>query len=294
VFNEDIVDKIQEWIDQMNEDYFPNIEDLKSKCFRKRVGLTMLKKGNYIDKNDPKYAVKLDYFKEKLKNEGIDEESKRYVMRLRFYSVVCHIILSLRRYQSAQKDKLRNARSDAYCDKVIKPIKIEEGSSEEEDKDELAKLKQRDGNNKNLEEEINEDIEMKELKNFELKHSQSKFSAQNVSGKFGEMMEDKKTGNVKAQEEKDGGDEGNDNFNFYGVVQNKNENQEDDKKEIKHKTDLNNFNRSAKNKKKEIFFKIMYVIYFPFVWFWKVTLPEFWVKKNFGIHHIIWGYCVSI
>ena len=37
---------------------------------------------------------------------------------------------------------------------------------------------------------------MKELKNFELKHSQSKFSAQNVSGKFGEMMEDKKTGNV--------------------------------------------------------------------------------------------------
>jgi len=294
VFNEDIVDKIQEWIDQMNEDYFPNIEDLKSKCFRKRVGLTMLKKGNYIDKNDPKYAVKLDYFKEKLKNEGIDEESKRYVMRLRFYSVVCHIILSLRRYQSAQKDKLRNARSDAYCDKVIKPIKIEEGSSEEEDKDELAKLKQRDGNNKNLEEEINEDIEMKELKNFELKHSQSKFSAQNVSGKFGEMMEDKKTGNVKAQEEKDGGDEGNDNFNFYGVVQNKNENQEDDKKEIKHKTDLNNFNRSAKNKKKEIFFKIMYVIYFPFVWFWKVTLPEFWVKKNFGIHHIIWGYVVSI
>merc|ERR1711976_602035 len=134
----------------------------------------------------------------------------------------------------------------------------------------------------------------KELKNFELKHSQSKFSAQNVSGKFGEMMEEKNKGNMKAQKEEDGSEQGYDNFNVYGVVQNKNDNLSDDKKDLKNQNDLNSINRSAKNKKKEIFFKVLFIIYFPFVLLWKVTLPEFWVKKNFGIHHIVWGYVVSI
>ena len=36
------------------------------------------------------------------------------------------------------------------------------------------------------------------------------------------------------------------------------------------------------------------VLYFPFVFLWTVTLPEFWIKKNFGLVSIAWGYIVCV
>jgi len=188
---------------------------------------------------------------------------------------------------------------------VIKAIKIEEGSSEEEE-DEFSKLKKREG--VPVGKVVNEEIEMKEFKAYEMKNRANQLGqGKSDTHRFGEYESEANsepnaksipTNNTQKPDvpkKEFAEDNVNDNFNHYGVVKQNQKNLTDqEKSKEKGYDDLNKIERTAKNKQKELFFKVVEIIYFPFVILWKVTLPEFWVKKNFGIHHIIWGYCVSI
>jgi hypothetical protein len=95
------------------------------------------------------------------------------------------------------------------------------------------------------------------------------------------------------EEDQDGNDEG---FSHYGVVQPNTTKGLSDLEKSKEKgfQEGQGIEHTTNNKNKECFLKVIEIIYFPLAIMWKVTLPEFWVKKNFGIHHIIWGYIVSI
>lgn len=203
---------------------------------------------------------------------------------------------------------MKNSREDAYKDKVIKPTDFKRDSEDSDGDDEFVKnVKKRDGIPVGKAE--NEDMEMKELKGISNKNGKGGGLNRNAatkqeSGRFAKFDTDMNSAghpppSKKAPEtgkndfEEDQLDQG---FSHYGVVQpnlSKGVSEVEKSKE-KGFTDGQGIERTTKNKNKEIFLKVIYVMYFPLAIMWKVTLPEFWVKKNFGIHHIIWGYVVSI
>lgn len=93
----------------------------------------MLKKNNFIKLSDPKFDVKMEIFKQRILKDGFEPDTRAYNTRVRFYWMVCHVILTLRRYNNAVREKMKSLRNDAYMDKIIKPAHVSDASSEDDE-----------------------------------------------------------------------------------------------------------------------------------------------------------------
>lgn len=262
----------------------------------------MLKKNNFIKLSDPKFDVKMEIFKQRILKDGFEPDTRAYNTRVRFYWMVCHVILTLRRYNNAVREKMKSLRNDAYMDKIIKPAHVSDASSE--DDEEFLKLKKRE--NKIQLNDDEQDIKEAKSKPNQINSKKYESKVSDVSGNFfgvnndsSRNIEKNQSVNYKEDQNEDANQKETGPGPYNSIVQSKFGQENDTEKPVDNdKKDLKNMlvNQQTSNEteKASCWIKVIDIIYFPLIILWKITLPEFWFKKNFGIGHVIWGYLVCL